>query len=119
MTTLDLERQKQAKENARIRRRLWLVDTIFSAVYALLWLFLGWSTALRDWLATFTTNPWILVAVFVAIFGGIYSIINLPLSYYNGFVLPHRFGQSIQTLKDWVIDQIKGLAIGAPLGLIL
>ena len=119
MTTLDPERQKQAKEYARIRRRLWLVDTIFSAVYALLWLFLGWATSLRDWLTTFTTNPWLLVALFVAIFGGIYSIINLPLSYYSGFVLPHRFGQSNQTLKDWIIDQIKGLAIGAPLGLIL
>jgi STE24 endopeptidase len=119
MTTLDPERQKQAKEYARIRRRLWLVDTIFSAVYALLWLFLGWSTALRDWLTWFTTNPWILVALFVAIFGGIYSIINLPLSYYSGFILPHRFDQSNQSLKDWVIDQIKGFAIGAPLGLIL
>jgi len=118
-TTLDPERQKQAKEYARIRRRLWLVDTIFSAVYALLWLFLGWATSLRDWLTTFTGNPWLLVALFVAVFGGIYSVINLPLSYYSGFVLPHRFGQSNQTLKDWVIDQIKGLAIGAPLGLIL
>lgn len=118
-TTLDPERQKQAKEYARIRRRLWLVDTIFSAVYALLWLFLGWATSLRDWLTTFTGNPWLLVALFVVVFGGIYSVINLPLSYYSGFVLPHRFGQSNQTLKDWVIDQIKGLAIGAPLGLIL
>jgi STE24 endopeptidase len=119
MTTLDPERQKQAKEYARIRRRLWLVDTIFSAVYALLWLFLGWATGLRDWLMTFTNNEWLLVALFVAIFGGIYSLINLPLGYYSGFVLPHRFGQSNQSLKDWVIDQIKGLAIGAPIGLIL
>ena len=119
MTTLDPERQKQAKEYARIRRRLWLVDTVFSALYALLWLFLGWATGLRDGLMTFTDNQWLLVALFVAIFGGIYSLINLPLSYYSGFVLPHRFGQSNQSLRDWVIDQIKGLAIGAPIGLIL
>jgi STE24 endopeptidase len=119
MTTLDPERQKQAKEYARIRRRLWLVDTVFSAVYALLWLFLGWATSLRDWLMTFTTNPWFLVALFVVIFGGIYSLLNLPLGYYSGFVLPHRFGQSNQSFRDWVIDQLKGLAIGAPLGLIL
>ena len=97
MTALDLERQKQAKEYARIRRRLWLVDIIFSAVYALLWLFLGWATALRDWLTTFTENPWLLVPLFVAVFGGIYTIINLPLSYYSGFILPHRFGQSNHT----------------------
>src|ERR687891_523382 len=119
MTTLDPERQKQAKEYARIRRRLWLGDTIFSAIYAIAWLFLGWAIALRDWLTTFTTNPWLLVALFVAIFGGIYFIINLPLAYYSGFVLPHRFGQSNQSFKDWVIDQIKGLAVGAPIGLLL
>lgn len=119
MTTLDPERQKQAKQYARIRRRLWLVDTIFSAIYALAWLFFGWSVALRNWLGTFTNNEWLLVALFVAIFGGIYSVIDLPLGYYSGFVLPHRFGQSNQAFKEWVIDQLKGLAIGAPLSLIL
>src|SRR5687768_5672360 len=119
MTRLDPERQKQAKQYARIRRRLWLVDTIFSSLYALAWLFLGWAIVLRDWLLNFTTNPWLLVALFVAIFGGIYSLINLPLGYYSGFVLPHRFGQSNQSFKDWVIDQIKGLAVGAPIGLLL
>ena len=119
MTTLDPERQKQAKQYARIRRRLWLVDTIFSAVYSLLWLFLGWAISLRTWLGSFTDNQWLLVAFFIAIFGGIYALINLPLSYYSGFVLPHSFDQSNQTFRDWVIDQLKGLAIGLPISLLL
>ncbi len=119
MTTLDPQRQKQAKEYARIRRRMWLADTVLSAVYALLWLFLGWAATLRTWLMTLADNEWLLVALFVAVFGGIYSLITLPLGYYRGFVLPHRFGQSNQSFKDWVIDQIKGLAIGAPIGLLL
>jgi Zn-dependent protease with chaperone function len=118
-TQLDLERQKQAKEYARIRRRLWLVDTSFSAAYALAWLFLGWAISLRTWLSHFTTNPWILVPLFIFIFGGIAAMINLPLGYYSGFVLPHKYGQSNQSFKDWVIEQLKGLAIGAPIGLIL
>src|SRR5574341_543883 len=116
---LDPERQKQAKQYARIRRRLWLVDTIFGALYALAWLFFSWAISLRTWLTTFTDNQWLLVALFVAIFGGIYFLINLPLDYYSGFVLPHRFGQSTQSFKDWVIYQIKQLAIGAPIGLLL
>jgi STE24 endopeptidase len=119
MTTLDPERQKQAKQYACIRRRLWLVDTIFSALYALAWLFFGWAISLRTWLTSFSSNQWFLVASFVAIFGGIYALINLPLGYYSGFVLPHRFGQSTQSFKDWVIDQIKGVAVGAPIGLLL
>jgi len=118
-TKLDPERQKQAKQYARIRRRLWLVDTTFSGLYALAWLFFGLAIPLRIWLMTFTDDQWLLVALFVGIFGGIYSLINLPLGYYSGFVLPHRFGQSNQSFKDWVIDQIKGLAVGAPIGLLL
>jgi STE24 endopeptidase len=119
MTTLDPERQRQAKEYARIRRRLWLVSQSLSAIYALAWLFAGWAISTREWLATVSPSPWFLVAGFAAIFGGIYSLLTLPLSYYSGFILPHRFDQSTQTLKDWVIDRLKGLAVGAPIGLFL
>ena len=119
MTVLDPEKQKQAKAYARIRRRLWVVDTIFSTLYFLAWILLGWAITLRTALSKITANEWLLVPLFVAVFGGIYFLLNLPLGYYSGFVLPHRFGQSNQTLKDWIIDQLKGLAVGAPFGLIL
>lgn len=122
MTLLDPEKQKQAKHYARIRRRLWLVDTIFSALYFLAWIYFGWAISLREWLTahwSLFTNPWLLVPAFVAIFGGILFLLNLPLGYYSGFVLPHRFGQSNQTFKGWVTDQLKGLVVGLPLGLIL
>ena len=119
MITLDPEKQKQAKAYARIRRRLWVVDTVFSTLYFLAWILLGWAISLRTALSKITSNEWLLVPLFVAVFGGIYFLLNLPLGYYSGFVLPHRFGQSNQTLKDWVTDQIKGIAVGAPFGLIL
>jgi STE24 endopeptidase len=56
------------------------------------------------------------VLFYAAVFGAIYFVIDLPLSYYSGFVLPHRFGQSNETLNGWVIDQLKGIAVGAVLG---
>ena len=118
-TTLDPEKQKQAKAYARIRRRLWVVDTLFSTLYFLAWIYFGWAISLRATLSKFTTNEWLLVPLFVAIFGGIFFVLNMPLSYYSGFVLPHRFDQSNQILKDWIADQLKGMAIAAPLGLIL
>jgi STE24 endopeptidase len=116
---LDPEKQAQAKRYARIRRRLWLVDTLLTAIYLFLWLFAGWSNALVAWIKTFTTNDWLLVLVYAVIFGGIVSLLELPLGYYSGYVLPHRFGQSNQDLRGWIIDQVKGLAISAPLGLLV
>ncbi len=119
MTTLDPERQQKAKRYARLRRRLWLVSILLGAAYALAWLGFGWALSLRDWLQTFSGNPWVLVAGFLAVFAGLYALVTLPLDFYSGFVLPHRFDQSTQSLRDWVIDQLKGLAIGVPLGLLL
>ncbi len=113
---LDPDRQKQAKEYSRTSRRLMLVDLALTGLYALAWLVSGGSAALRDALGAITRNPWLLVLLYAAVFGAIYFVIDLPLSYYSGFVLPHRFGQSNQTLRGWVTDQLKGIAIGALLG---
>src|SRR5512137_2981309 len=97
--TLDPEKQAQARRYARIRRRLWLLDTLFSAVYLVAWLSFGWAKSLAGWLRTFTSNDWLLILGFIIIFGGISALLELPLGYYSGFALPHRFGQSNQDFK--------------------
>lgn len=114
--TLDPERQLQAKRYARISRRLMLVDLVIGALYALAWLVFGWSTELEETLLNYTDNDWLMVAGFGLVFGGIYYLISLPMSYYSGFVLPHRFEMSTQDLKGWVTDQVKGLGVGIVLG---
>jgi STE24 endopeptidase len=113
---LDQERQKQAKIYARIERRLMVADLVLGGIYALAWLVFGWSAGLKLALVQLVTNEWFLVAAYVAVFGGIYFLIDLPLSFYGGYILPHRFGQSNQTLKGWVGDQLKGILLGAVLG---
>ena len=118
-TSLDPQRQEKAKEYARIRRRLWLVDIVWNGIYTMLWLAFGWATVLKTSLLNYTTNDWLLVAAFAAVFGGIDSILNLPLSYYSGFILPHRYELSNQTIKGWIVDRIKGLLIGVPIGLLV
>jgi STE24 endopeptidase len=118
-TSIDPEKQEKARQYARIGRRVWLLETLASAVYLAAWLFFGWAKSLAGWLGTYTTNPWLLVLGFIVIFGGIASLLELPLGYYSGFVLPHHFGQSTQDLRGWVVDQLKGLLISAPLGLLV
>ena len=118
-STLDPERQKLAKEYARIRRRYMLLDLLLGAVLLLSWLLLGWSIQLRDWILTWTQNPWIGVLVFGGIFGGAFTILDLPLSYYTGYILPHRYKQSNQDLKGWIVDMVKNLLLSAVMGGIL
>jgi STE24 endopeptidase len=114
--TIDPQRQEQAKQYARLSRRLMLVDLVIGGFYLLAWLLAGWSMTLQENIYTWTGNAWLQVAAFAMIFGGIYYLINLPLSFYSGFRLPKRFGMSSQTFGGWVSDQIKSLVISVVLG---
>lgn len=115
--TLDLEKQVKAKEYSRIRRRLMVLDLGLAAVYAVLWLAAGWSVTLRDTLYGLTDNEWLVVAGFVLVFGVLYFLIDLPLGYYSGYILPHRYELSNQSLGGWIADQAKGVLVGGILGL--
>jgi STE24 endopeptidase len=53
------------------------------------------------------------------VIGGILFVINLPLSFYQGYTLPHQYDLSTQTFGGWVGDQVKGIAIGGVLGMIM
>ncbi|KAL8954067.1 MAG: hypothetical protein Q9222_000124 [Ikaeria aurantiellina] len=44
------------------------------------------------------------------------TIINLPISYYSTFVLEEKFGFNKSTVRLWVMDLLKGQALGIALG---
>lgn len=114
--TLDRKRQKKAREYATVRRRFLLVDLGLGTGLLILWLLSGWSAALRDWITSWTSSPWLAVAVYGGIFGGFFTLVNGPLAYYTGYILPHRYGQSNQTLRGWITDRLKSTALTVVLG---
>ena len=115
--TLDLERQGQAKIYSRLRRRVGLLEMVLSPLYLLTWIRSGAAIELAAW-SRGLWNSWPSTLLVVA--GGIsllWFLISLPIAYYAGFHLPHRFGQSTQTLAGWVSDLAKGILVGAAIGI--
>ena len=98
-----MDRLQEAKRYARLRRRLWMTENGLFLVYALAWLLSG--LALRIGQALTGRLPFPLDAVGMAIlFGGGWAMLSLPLDFYGGFLLPHRFGLSTQPAKGWALD---------------
>jgi STE24 endopeptidase len=115
----DPERQVQARRYARLRRRLIPVSLGLGLAWALGLLLTGVAVDLRRALADLTASRALVVTLFSGIVGFGYTLLDLPLSYYSGFVLPHRFGLSTQSLGGWVLDRIKAALIGGVLGLLM
>jgi len=113
---IDIERQQKAKEYARIRHRLLLVDLAIAAAGVLIVLLSGLGTWLRNILQPLAWQPipgwfpWQILAYFLILMVS-YLIISAPLTYYSGFVLPHRYEISKQSLKGWLFDLFKGLGL--------
>jgi len=116
--TLNPERQEVARRYARQNRQLLVVDLGISAALVLAFLLSGASRLLEALLVGWgLSSPWILVAAYIGLVFVAYTLLLMPLSYYSGFVLPHRYGLSTQTLSGWLTDEAKSFGLGVVLGL--
>ncbi|MGD2252580.1 MAG: M48 family metallopeptidase [Anaerolineales bacterium] len=121
---LDLGRQEKARAYARLRRRLWAIESALGGLYLFLWAGLRWSVPICRALAAVTAGgmlpfdlPWWISVLLMALAVGLpWSLLALPLSFYRGFILPHRYGLSTQTLRGWLTDSAKGIALSITIG---
>lgn len=60
---------------------------------------------------TFLSHHWIVSAIFVLFYSILLYLISMPVSYYSGFKLEHKYELSNDTIFDWTKDQIKSLMI--------
>jgi STE24 endopeptidase len=91
------------------------VDLAFLALMALVL-----ARPIDAWLRTaaFLDRWWSLrLAAMFLVMTGLHLAVSLPLSYYSGFVLEHRFKLSTLTVGGWVRRYAKMLALAVPFGL--
>lgn len=114
MVELNPRRQRLAKEYARTQRRLGLIETLLSAAYIGVWLATGLAVALGSYLAGL--QNWLRIAALGAAIVAPLYVVTLPLAFYRGYKLPHKYEQGNQTVRDWWMDQLKALLISMLLG---
>src|SRR5262249_57879513 len=57
------------------------------------------------------------VALYVIAVALLHDALALPLAWYRGFVLEHRYGLSSETRGAWAADHVKAAGVGPALGL--
>jgi STE24 endopeptidase len=113
---LDPERQKSAVRYEEIQRRLTIIEWAITGIFLLVLVFGGISRMF----ARFLVFPQPLSAlIYFIVLGLALTIVTSPIAYYGGFVLPRRYGLSIQKLPSWLADRLKSGAIALVMGLAL
>ncbi len=124
---IDIDRQQKAQTYARQRRRLSYISMGIGLLCVLVVLGTGLDKWLRDVIQSTTGRlpilawqpqpgwfPLQIIAYFILIFLA-YEILTLPLGYYSGYILPHRYGISVMSIQAW----LKDLGIGFGLSIVL
>ncbi len=116
-TEMSAKRQARAKEYAGIRRRLYFARAAATFVVLALLVVTPLSKGVRTAIERRTTNQWLVVLVYIVIFGVVAEIVTFPLGVLSGWHLPRKYGLSHQSFASWLADLAKGSAIGGALGL--
>jgi STE24 endopeptidase len=118
--TVSLEAHQKAADYTLARGRFGLVALAASTAVLLGWTLLGGLDALNTAVRDAVQPRWGDMAYQLALLGAVAtigSLISFPLDAWNTFRLEQRFGFNRTTWRLYLIDAVKGAAVGVALGL--
>lgn len=105
-------RQRRARQYESVHHILFVVELFYAAGW-LLWL-LHSGTSQR--LARLAQDPWLATTGYAVVLIVGMKLAWLPLNWFSGYYLEHRYQLSNQTLRAWAWDEAKSLALALLLG---
>ena len=98
---------------------LWVVGTLLGLAIPWLVLVTGLSARMRSEAERLRKRWTGVVALYVGMYTLLSWLVERPLAWYAGFVRPHAYGLSNQSLEKWLTDSLIDLGISTGLGITL
>ena len=115
--TIALVDHQKAADYTLAKARLAQIDIVLDAALLLGWTLLGGLDALNQWLLSWMSPGLMQQMALVVGFMLVGGLVGLPLSLVQTFGVEQRFGFNKMTPALWLTDLVKGLVVGAVLGL--
>lgn len=97
--------------HSRLRDTLYFVANAWTVGMLLLLMRTGAARRMKELAQRATKEPLVVAMLTIAMLIGALAILDFPLAYYSGFVVPHRFDLTEQSFVSWMGDMLKGLAV--------
>ena len=115
--TITLADHQKAADYTLAKARLSQIDILLDAVVLTGWTLLGGLDALNQWLLGWMGPGLVQQMALIVAFMLVGGLIGMPLSLVQTFGVEQRFGFNKMTPALWLSDLLKGLLVGAVLGL--
>jgi STE24 endopeptidase len=122
--SITLAAHQRAADYTLAKGRFGLLGMAFGSIVLLGWTLLGGldalNLALRDAVLPLLPGAWGLMTyqlALLAAFALISGLLDLPFELWSTFRIEQRFGFNRTTLRLFVVDQLKGMLVGAVIGL--
>jgi STE24 endopeptidase len=112
----DPERYSQSQLYLKTNTRFGWITGSFNVVVILMFWFGGGFPLLDKWVRSFNYGPILTGLGYMGILILVKSVLSLPFSIYSTFVIEERFGFNKTTWPTFLMDLIKGVALGILLG---
>jgi STE24 endopeptidase len=107
----------QAKQYNRIKLLFSLIATAISFLFTFAIVALGYSLRIEKLVCGYLQSPYYSFLLFASLLGALNGLVSLPLSFYSGFILEHRYGLSNQTFLQWLWEHTKAMLVSVPIAL--
>jgi STE24 endopeptidase len=114
---MDAEKLEKARRYLGVNARFGILQSTVSLVVLLVFWSLGGFGWLDGLARSFTSSPVLAGLVFLSLLFLGQSLISLPFSIYDTFVIEQKFGFNRSTPATFVMDRLKGLVLAAVIGL--
>ena len=113
---INLDEHRKAADYTVTKTRFGRLPMFYDAGLLLLWTLGGGLEWLNQTTIAYGLNPIMTGIAVILAFMLVSSILELPFSIYSTFVIEERFGFNRTTVKTFIIDIIKGSALGLIIG---
>ena len=107
------DRQALGLEVATIGRRLYWIGAALQLAILVALAYSGATVRVRDWLATHLRRRFLAVFALVALVVVASAVLMLPFTWYDSYVILHRYGLSREPPALWFHDWAVALGLGA------
>lgn len=114
---IGLTSHQRAADYTAAKVRLGMIELVFDAFILVGLTLLGGLQQIDMWVSTLTTHDLLRQVLLIVAVMSLLGAIGLPFSIYRQFKLEAQFGFNRMTPKLFIADSLKGIVIGAILGL--